>query len=155
MLRGLPLIKHIDKLRLPFPKTAKYRASDLLELVHGDLCGPITLETHGGRRYFLLLVYDCRRYMWLQSSKDKAAAAIKNFQAWVEESGKRLHVLTMGRGGEFTSLEFGKYCADRGVLGHLSAPYSLRQNIVVEWRNQNVINMAWSMMKAKMMSTEF
>jgi hypothetical protein len=94
--------------------------------------------------------------MWLQASKDKAAAAIKNFQAWVEaESGKRLHMLTIGRGGEFTSLEFGEYCADCGVLGHLSAPYSLRQNIVVERHNQNVIDMAWSMMKAKMMSTEF
>jgi len=65
MLRGLPLIKHIDKLRLSFPKTAKYHASNLLELVHGDLCGPITLEPHGGHRYFLLLVYDCNRYMWL------------------------------------------------------------------------------------------
>jgi len=40
------------------------------------------------------------------------------------ESGKRLHVLTMDRGGEFTSPEFGEYCTGRGVVGHLSAPYS-------------------------------
>jgi hypothetical protein len=39
---------------LPFPKTAKYRAAEALELVHGDLCGPITLATHGGRKYFIL-----------------------------------------------------------------------------------------------------
>jgi len=74
MLHGLPLIKHIDKLQFPFPKMAKYHASDLLELVHSDLCRPITLEPHGGRRYFLLLVYGCSRYMWLRSRKDKAAA---------------------------------------------------------------------------------
>ena len=75
MVRGLPHIKHGGELcdsclagkqrRLPFPKVAKYRAADALELVHGDLCGPITPGTNGGRRYFLLLVDDCSRYMWL------------------------------------------------------------------------------------------
>ena len=55
---------------------------DALELVHGDLCGPITPTTNGGRRYFLLLMDDYSRYMWLQllMSKDEAAAAIKKFK---------------------------------------------------------------------------
>ena len=78
--------------RLPFPKAAKYRAADALELIHGDLCGPITSATNGGRRYFLLLVDDCSRYMWLQlrTSKDKAVEAIKKFKARAEaESGVR------------------------------------------------------------------
>ena len=58
------------------------------------------------------------RYMWLHllSSKDQAAAAIKNFQAAVEvESGRELKVLRTDRGGEFTSVEFGEHCARRGV----------------------------------------
>ena len=73
MVRGLPHIKHGGELcdnclagkqrRLPFPKVAKYRAKDALELVHGDLCGPITSATNGGRRYFLLLMDDCSLYM--------------------------------------------------------------------------------------------
>ena len=68
MVRGLPHIKHGGELcdsclagkqrRLSFPKVAKYRAADALELVHGDLCGPITSATNGGRQYFLLLVDD-------------------------------------------------------------------------------------------------
>ena len=49
--------------RLPFPKAAKYRVADALELVHGDLCGPIMPATNGGRRYFLLLVDDRSHYM--------------------------------------------------------------------------------------------
>lgn len=63
--------------RLPFPKAAKYCASDVLELVHDDLYMPITLAMHGGLRYFLLLVDDCSHYMCLQllASKDKVAAA--------------------------------------------------------------------------------
>ena len=67
---------------MSFPKAAKYRAVDALELIHGDLYGPITLATNSGRWYFLLLVDDCNRYMWLQllTSKDEAAAAIKKFK---------------------------------------------------------------------------
>ena len=94
---------------------AKYRTTDALKLVHDDLCGPITLATNGGRWYFLLLVDDCRRYMWLQllMSKDEAAEEIKKFKARVEaESGKKLHVMWTDRSGEFTLVEFATYCAD-------------------------------------------
>ena len=128
MVRGLPHIEHGGELcdsclagkqrRLPFPKVAKYRAMDSLELVHGDLYGPITPHTNGGRWYFLLLVDDCSRYMWLQllTSKDEAAAMIKKFKMHAEaESGKKLRVLRTDCGGEFTSVEFAAYCADQGL----------------------------------------
>ena len=106
MVQGLPHIKHRGELcdscmarkqrRLPFPKAAKYRAVDVLKLVHNDLCGPITPATNGGRWYLLLLMDDYSRYMWLQllTSKDEAAAVIKKFNACAEaESGKKLCVL--------------------------------------------------------------
>ena len=92
---------------------------DALELIHGDLCGPITPATNGGRWYFLLFVDDCNRYKWLQllTSKDKAAAAIKKFKMRSEaESGKKLRVLRTDRGDEFTSVEFATYCVDQGVV---------------------------------------
>ena len=137
MVQGLPHIDHGGELcdsclagkqrRLPFPKMAKYRTTKALELVHGDLCGPITPATNDGRWYFLLLVDDCSRYMWLQllTSKDEAVEAIKKFKARVEaESGKKLRVLRTDRDGEFTSVEFTTYCADPGVVRHHIVPYS-------------------------------
>ena len=48
---------------LPFPRQVSFRAKEKLELVHGDLCGPVTPATPGGRRFFLLLVDDVSRYM--------------------------------------------------------------------------------------------
>jgi transposase InsO family protein len=50
-----------------------------LELVHGDLFGPVTLATLGGRRYFLVVVDDHSRYMWVLvlGSKGEAADAIR------------------------------------------------------------------------------
>ena len=44
--------------------------------------------------------------------------------------------------GEFTSVEFGAYCAERDVQQQLTAPYSPQQNGMVERRNQSIVNMA-------------
>jgi hypothetical protein len=54
-----------------------------LELVHGDLCGHVTLGTPGGKRYFFFLVDNVSRYMWLVllATKDEALAAFTTFQA--------------------------------------------------------------------------
>lgn len=84
IVRCLPTIEHVGKLcdsclagkqrRQSFPCKATYCAEGLLDLMHGDMCGPITPPTHGGRRYFLLLVDDCSWYMWLRllTTKDEA-----------------------------------------------------------------------------------
>jgi hypothetical protein len=72
--------------RLPFPQQSSFRAKERHELVHGDLCGPVTPATPGGRRYFLLLIDDLSRYMWVVvlGSKGEAADTIKLAQAAVE-----------------------------------------------------------------------
>ena len=88
-------------------------------------------------------------------SKDDAAKVIKKYKAHTEaESGKKLRVLRTDR-DEFTSVEFAAYCAGQGVVRHHTAPYSPQQNGVVERRNQTVVGMARSMMKAKKMPVEF
>jgi transposase InsO family protein len=135
----------------PFLQVAKFRATVPLQLVHNDLCGPISLATQGGRCYLLLPIDDHIRTMWLTllRTKDEAAEAIRRFTAGVEmESGQRLRTLRTDRGGEFTSTEFAPYCADRGTGRHLTAPYSPQKNGVVERRNQTIISMARSMLKA-------
>jgi transposase InsO family protein len=121
--------------------------------VHEDLCGPVTLATPGGRRYFLLLVDDLSRYMWVVvlGSKGEAADAIRRAQAAVEvECGRKLRVLRTDNGGEFTS-----YSADEGVQRHYSAPYSPQQNGVIERRNQTVVGMARALLKQRGMPAVF
>ena len=50
---------------------------------------------------------------------------IKKFKMCAEaESGKKLRVLRIDRGGEFTLVEFATYCVDQGVVRHHTAPYS-------------------------------
>ena len=76
------------------------RHPEPLELVHGDICGPMKLATPGGKTLFLLLVDDKSRFMWLVllQAKSEAAEAIKRIQACTS------------RGREVTWSSFGKYC---------------------------------------------
>jgi len=49
--------------RQVFPQATFYRETKVLELIHGDLCGPITPTTLAGNRYVFVLIDDCSRYM--------------------------------------------------------------------------------------------
>ncbi|POO76345.1 hypothetical protein C1T30_43720, partial [Bacillus sp. MBGLi97] len=73
-----------------FPKTTSYRAEKVLELVHGDLCGPITPSTAGGSRYIFVLIDDHSRYMWtiLLKEKNEAFGKFKRFKEVVERDTK-------------------------------------------------------------------
>ena len=47
--------------KTPFSGTME-RASDLLEIIHTDVCGPMSVEARGGYRYFLTFTDDLSRY---------------------------------------------------------------------------------------------
>jgi transposase InsO family protein len=144
--------------RLSFPRQADFRAREPLELLHGDLCVPITPPTPAGNRFFLLLVDDFSRYMWivLMKTKDKAFAAFKEVKEEIEvERKEKVKALRTDRGGEFNSDVFVEYCKDAGIKRFRTAPYSPQQNGVVERRNQTVLGMARSMMKSMRIPAEF
>uniref|UniRef100_A0ACD5YKV7 Uncharacterized protein n=3 Tax=Avena sativa TaxID=4498 RepID=A0ACD5YKV7_AVESA len=160
MVRGMPVIKHTDQFcqgctigkmhRTPFPCASAYRVEHVLDLVHGDLCGPITLATMSGNKYFLLIVDDSSRYMWVEvfRSKDEAYRFFHKIKMHAElQSGTKLRAFRSDRGGEFNSNEFASYCEEMGIQRCMTAPYSPQQNGVVERRNQSVVEMARSLLK--------
>jgi hypothetical protein len=93
LVRGLPALSHVDQVcvaclagkhrRTLLPHQAKQRAIESLQLMHGDICGPIALVAPSGNRYFLILADDFSRYMWVVflPTKDGAPTTIKNVQA--------------------------------------------------------------------------
>jgi transposase InsO family protein len=117
----------------------------------------VTPATPGGRRYFLLLIDDLSRYMWVavHDSKGEVADAIRRAQAAAKaECGHKLHVLRTDNDGEFTAAKFTSYCADEGVQRHY-APCNPQQNDVVERRNQTVVGMARALLKQRGMPAVF
>ena len=160
MAEGLPELIQPKKLcvgclmakqtRKIFPRQADFRAKKKLELIHGDLCGPISPPTAGGNRYFLLLVDDFSRVMWIYmlKGKDETFEAFKKFTRLVEkESGETIKIFRTDRGGEFMSKLFIEFCNEEGITRHFTAPYTPQQNGVVERRNRTVVAMARSFLK--------
>ena len=50
--------------KTPFSGTMG-RAIDLLEIIHNDVCGPMSVEARGGYRYFLTFTDDLSRYGYI------------------------------------------------------------------------------------------
>ena len=50
--------------KTPFSGTME-RATDLLEIIHTDVCGPMNVEARGRYRYFLTLTDDLSRYGYI------------------------------------------------------------------------------------------
>ncbi|GJU74747.1 zinc finger, CCHC-type containing protein [Tanacetum coccineum] len=168
LVHGVPAIKHTTQIcdvclvgkqsRAPFPKKAKGRSTSPLDLIYGDLCGPITPPTPSGKRYIFLLVDDYSRYMWVYflSTKDQAFDTFKEFKKTIEnELRTTLKMFRTDRGGEFNSNEFTQYCKENGIARQLTAPYSPQQNGVVERRNRTIMSTTRCMMKATEMPQDF
>ena len=148
MVKGLPKLKEAAKVckvcnvgkqqRGKFPKKSGWRASEKLELIHGDLCGPITPTSHSGKRYLLVFVDDFSRKTWIYFLSDKAESfeAFKTFKSFVEKEAKTsICGLRTDMGGEFTSNKFNQFCKDYGIRRQLTAAYTPQQNGVAERRN--------------------
>ena len=71
--------------KTPFSGTME-RATDLLEIIHTDVCGPMNVEARGGYRYVLTLTDDLGRYgyVYLMKHKSETFEKFKEFQSEVE-----------------------------------------------------------------------
>lgn len=168
MVEGMPTVKRLEQIcdgcvlgkqhRNPFPQKSNFRAQKNLELVHADLCGQITPKSIGGASYFLLVVDDYSRYMWVEmlKTKDQALVNFRKIKQRAEtETGDKLKALRTDRGGEFTSILFETFCSQDGIKHYTTTPYSPQQNGVVERRNQTVVEMARCLLKAMVVPTIF
>src|SRR6266480_7337368 len=69
--------------RTPFSRTME-RAIDLLEIIHTDVCGPMSVEARSGYRYFLAFTDDLSRYWYIYLMKHKSET-FKKFKEFRSE----------------------------------------------------------------------
>ena len=62
------------------------QASDLLEIIHADVCGPMSVDARGGYRYFLTFTGELNKYgyIYLMKHKSEMFEKFKQFQSEVE-----------------------------------------------------------------------
>src|SRR5215216_1578030 len=134
--------------RTPFSGTME-RATDLLEIIHTDVCGPMCIDARGGYRYFLTFTDDLSRYgyIYLMKHKSETFEKLKEFQSEVENHrNKKIKILRSDRGGEYLSYEFGLHLKQCGIVSQLTPPGTPRRNGVSEHRNCTLLDMVRSMM---------
>jgi hypothetical protein len=108
------------------------RVSDLLALVHTDVCGPMSSIARGGFQYSITFTDDFSRYgyIYLMRHKSESFEKFKEFQNEVQNQlGKTIKYLRSDREGEYLSLEFGDHLKK---MWNSSATNSAR-NASMEW----------------------
>jgi hypothetical protein len=96
--------------------------------------------------------------MWIYiiERKSEVFTQFKKFKLHVETlSGCRLEKLRTDSGSEYTSREFARFCNDEGIKHEVISPYTSQHNGIVETKNQSILNMTKSMLKAKDMPKIF
>ena len=110
--------------KTPFSGTME-RATDLLEIIHIDVCGPMSVEPHGGYHYFLTFIDDFSRYgyIYLMKHMYETFEKFKEFQSEVENHrNKKIKFLRSDRGGEYLSYEFGLHLKQHWIVSQLTPP---------------------------------
>ena len=132
----------------PFSKVGE-RASELLGLIHTDVCGPMSTKARGEFSYFITFTDDFSRYgyIYLMKHKSESFEKFREFQNEVEnQHGKKIKALRSDRGGEYLSHEFDDHLKECGILSELTAPGTPQWNGVSERRNRTLLDMVRSMM---------
>ena len=94
-------------------EASSHRTSRPLDYVHADLWGPEKHSTFGGSKYFLSLVDDYSRKVWIYPLKAKSETFGK-FRIWLKsvenQLDKKLKTLRTDNGLEFCNSEFDNFC---------------------------------------------
>ena len=134
--------------KIPFFGTME-RATNLLEIIHTDVCRPMSIKARGEYRYFLTFTYDLRRYgyVYLMKHKSETFEKFKEYQSELEtRRNKKIKFLRSDRGGEYLSYEFGLHLNQCGIVLQLKPPGTPQRNGVSEHRNRTLLDIVRSMM---------
>lgn len=132
------------QMRLPFNHKGN-RAKSILEVIHGDLCGPMEVTSIGGSRYFMILEDDYTRmvFTYFLKSKDEAFEKFKEFKEYVEnQKGERIKVFRTDQGTEFDGKFFQEYYKNQGILHQQTNAYTPQQNGMSERMNRTIVEKA-------------
>lgn len=143
--------------RLPFPSNGN-RSTQLLNVVHTDVCGPMENVSIGGSRYFIIFIDDYSRmtYIYFMKNKHEAFQCFKDYSAKVENLlDRKIKVLRSDNGLEFCSNEFKNFLKQKGIVHQKSNPYTPQQNGLSERMNRTIVEKARCLLFDANMNKEF
>jgi hypothetical protein len=131
-----------------FPSGAT-KEKEILELVHSDVFGPITIPSLGGCSYYVSFIDDFSMNTWIYflRKKSKVFNKFKEFKSLMEyKTVKKIKVLRIENGGELCGKDFKHFCNKCGISCQNTTPYTPQKNKFVERMNRALTNKERSML---------
>ena len=116
-------------------------AKDNFDLIHCDLWGLYRTTTFSESKYFLTIVDDHSRAVWLYLLADKAMAPlqIRNFITMIERQfSQKVKRIRSDNGTEFTCLT--RFFQEQGIIHETSCVHTPQQNGRVERKHRHIFN---------------
>ena len=131
------------------------RKSEILELIHSDLCDFHSTPSLGNKRYVITFIDDYSRfcYVYLLHSKDEALNSFKVYKNEVElQINGKLKRLRTDKGGEYYDPH---YFQSMRIIHETNVGYAPQSNGVVERKNRTLQEMVNSMLSYLNLSNGF
>ncbi|MCO5569407.1 hypothetical protein L7F22_023119 [Adiantum nelumboides] len=132
----------------PFPRSPSL-SSQVNQLVHSDLCGPMETQSITGSFYFATFIDDFSRYttVYFLKNKSQLFSYFKEYCA----SAQRQHdvpiqALRSDNGRDYVSNALLQFCKVEGIKHQVTVPYTPQQNGVAERKNGTLVAAARAMM---------
>lgn len=144
--------------REPFNPSDRRDNTQVLDLLHIDLCGPFSVDSIGGSRYLLVVVDDCSRHatVYFLKQKNEVTGTLKyHIQTAETQTGIHVKRIRTDNGGEFINEGLGTYLRQKGIIHERTAPYSPAQNGVAERMNRTLVEAARTLLSEAQLPLPF
>lgn len=134
--------------REPFP-LSNHKSKYLGDLVHLDLWGPYRVQSREGYKYFLTIVDDFSRAVWvfLLRGKDETFENFLTFYNLLKNQfNKTVKIIRSDNGSEFINQRMNNFTKQHGILHQTSCVHTPQQNGIVERKHRHLLNVARSLM---------
>ncbi|KAI3736523.1 hypothetical protein L2E82_26344 [Cichorium intybus] len=143
--------------RLSFPSSS-IKTVECFDLLHCDIWGSYRTPSLSGARYFLTIVDDFSRNVWVYLIKHKheASNSLVTFCNMVKtQFGKKVKRVRSDNGGEFTSSYMNDFYASEGIILETSCVHTPQQNGVVERKHRHLLEVARALRFEAMLPIKF
>ncbi|KAF5812650.1 putative RNA-directed DNA polymerase [Helianthus annuus] len=124
---------------------SEIKTKECFELLHCDVWGKYRFQSLSGANFFLTIVDDYSRHVWvfLIKRKSDASTCLVNFCKMIKtQFDKVVKRIRCDNGGEFTSNAMVDFYANQGILLETTCPHTSQQNGVVERKHQHLLDTA-------------
>jgi transposase InsO family protein len=132
--------------QLPYGRDKSIRSGPG-EFLHIDVCGPLSVQAHGGETYFLTVTDDATQFCWVFLLKSRTEVLDKLIQVinYLEtQFSYRVKRIRGDNAAEHEPIQ--SYATDKGIAWDLTPPYTPQLNGVAEIKNRHLIEPVISVM---------